>query len=106
MGGGGGGQGGQISSRHRRRYVASTPFQWHVPARFLINQCQIITFLILKSDIIIFGIIKCDFLFYIDNGMLCVLIRIDEAILMRTHDILSVKENRKIIPIMPPDLAL
>ena len=27
-------------------------FRRHVPNRFLINQCQIITFLILKSDII------------------------------------------------------
>ena len=64
--GGGGGQGldigwgvqggGQISSRHmtsmRRNDVASTSFRLHVPTRFLINQCQIITFLILKSDII------------------------------------------------------
>ena len=32
--------------------VASTSFRRHVPTRFLINQCQIITFLILKSDII------------------------------------------------------
>ena len=38
--------GGQIPSRHMTSY-------WrHVPTRFLINQCQIITFLILKSDII------------------------------------------------------
>ena len=29
--------------------VASTSFRRHVPTRFLINQCQIITFLILKS---------------------------------------------------------
>ena len=36
----------------RRRYVASTSFRRHVPTRFVINQCQIITFLILKSDII------------------------------------------------------
>ena len=36
-----------------RRYdVASTSFRRHVPTRFLINQCQIITFLILKSDVI------------------------------------------------------
>ena len=36
-----------------RRYdVASTSFRRHVPNRFLINQCQIITFLILKYDII------------------------------------------------------
>ena len=46
MGGGGGGKGGQISSRHM------TSFRLHVPTRFLINQCQIITFLILKSGII------------------------------------------------------
>ena len=42
-GGGGGGQGGPNSQQSFRR---------HVPFRFLINQCQIITFLILKSDII------------------------------------------------------
>ena len=30
----------------------STSFRRHVPTRFLINQCQIITVLILKSDII------------------------------------------------------
>ena len=41
-----GGGGGQISSRHM------TSFQRHVPTRFLTNQCQIFTFLILKSDII------------------------------------------------------
>ena len=29
-----------------------TPFRRHVPTRFLINQCQIITVLILKSNII------------------------------------------------------
>ena len=34
-----------------RRYdVASMSFRRHVPTRFLINQCQIITFLILQSD--------------------------------------------------------
>ena len=53
--GGGGGQGlefweakggGQIPSRHM------TSFRRQVPTRFLINQCQIITFLILKYDII------------------------------------------------------
>ena len=32
--------------------VASTSFRRHVPIRFLINQCQIITFVILKYDII------------------------------------------------------
>ena len=36
----------------RRIDVASTSFRRHVPSRFLINQCQIITFLILKYDII------------------------------------------------------
>ena len=36
----------------RRNDVASTSFRRHVPTRFLTNQCQIITFLILKSDII------------------------------------------------------
>ena len=36
----------------RRNDVASTSFRRHVPTRFLVNQCQIITFLILKSDII------------------------------------------------------
>ena len=36
----------------RRNDVASTSFRLHVPTRFLINQCQIITFLILNSDII------------------------------------------------------
>ena len=34
----------------RRNDVASTSFRRHMPIRFLINQCQIITFLILKSD--------------------------------------------------------
>ena len=32
--------------------VASTSFRHRVPTRFLINKCQIITFLILKYDII------------------------------------------------------
>ena len=36
----------------RRIGVASTSFRRHVPTKFLINQCQIISFLILKSDII------------------------------------------------------
>ena len=36
----------------RRNDVASTSFRRHVPNRFLINHCQIITFLILKYDII------------------------------------------------------
>ena len=34
----------------RRNDVESTSFRLHVPTRFLINQCQIITFLILNSD--------------------------------------------------------
>ena len=34
----------------RRNDIASTSFRRHVPTRFLINQCQIISFLILKSD--------------------------------------------------------
>ena len=36
----------------QRNDVASTSFRRRVPTRFLINQCQIITFLILKYDII------------------------------------------------------
>ena len=36
----------------RRNDVASTSHRRHVPNRFLINQCQIITFLTLKYDII------------------------------------------------------
>ena len=35
----------------RRNDVASTSFRRRVATRFLINQCQIITFLILKYDI-------------------------------------------------------
>ena len=34
----------------RRSDVAPTSFRRHVSTRFLINQCQIITALILKSD--------------------------------------------------------
>ena len=37
----------------RRNDVSSTSFRRHVPTRFLINQCQIITFLVLKSDNIV-----------------------------------------------------
>ena len=44
------------------------------------------------------------FSFYVENGILCVLI--DEAILIRTYNIQSFKENRKDIPILPPDLTL
>ena len=58
--GGGGAKGGLNSQQGhdvvmtsmRRNDVASTSFRRHVPTRFLINQCQIITILILKSDII------------------------------------------------------
>ena len=64
MGGGGprfrilGGQGGLnsqqahdvVTTSMRRNDVASTSFRRHVPTKFLINQCLIITFLILKSD--------------------------------------------------------
>ena len=61
LGGGvGGGKGGPnlqhahdvVTTSMRRKDVASTSFRRHVLVRFLINQCQIITFLILKSDII------------------------------------------------------
>ena len=41
-----------VMTSMRRNDVASTSFRCHVPTRILINQCQIITFLILKSDII------------------------------------------------------
>ena len=34
----------------RRNAVASTSFRRHGPTRCLLNQCQIITFLILKSE--------------------------------------------------------
>ena len=36
----------------RRNGVASTSFRRHVSTKFLIKQCQIITFLVLKFDII------------------------------------------------------
>ena len=39
-----------VTTSMRRDDVASTSLRRHVPTRFLINQCQIITFLILKSD--------------------------------------------------------
>ena len=59
-GGGGGGKGGAnsqwahevVTTSTRRNDVASTSFRLHVPTRFLINQCQMMTFLILKSNII------------------------------------------------------
>ena len=41
-----------VMTSMRRNDVTLTSFRRHVPTRFLINQCQIITFLILKSDII------------------------------------------------------
>ena len=41
-----------VTTSMRRNDVASTSFRRHVPTRLLINQCKIITFLILKSDII------------------------------------------------------
>ena len=41
-----------VTTSMRRNDVASTSLRRHVPSRFLINQCQIITFLILKYDII------------------------------------------------------
>ena len=41
-----------VTTSMRRNDVASTSFRRHVPSRFLINQFQIITFLILKYDII------------------------------------------------------
>ena len=40
-----------VTTSMRRNDVASTSFRRHVPSRFLIIQCQIITFLILKYDI-------------------------------------------------------
>ena len=40
-----------VTTSMRRNDVASTLFRRNVPNRFLINQCQIITFLIVKSDI-------------------------------------------------------
>ena len=41
-----------VMTSMRRNGVASTSFRRHVPNRFLINRCQIFTFLILKYDII------------------------------------------------------
>ena len=41
-----------VTTSMRRNTVASMSFRRHVPTRLLINQCQIVTFLILKSDII------------------------------------------------------
>ena len=39
-----------VTTSMRRNDVASTSFGRHVPTRFFINPCQIITFLILKPD--------------------------------------------------------
>ena len=39
-----------VMTSMRRYDVASTSFRRHAPTKFLINQCQIITYLILKSD--------------------------------------------------------
>ena len=54
---GGGARGAKSQHAHdvvltsmRRNDVTSTSFRRHVPTRFLIKQCQIITFLILQSD--------------------------------------------------------
>ena len=41
-----------VTTSMRRNNVASTSFRRRVPTRFLINQYQIITFIILKYDII------------------------------------------------------
>ena len=40
-----------VTTSMRHNDFAWPSFRRHVPTRFLINQCQIITFLILKSDI-------------------------------------------------------
>ena len=53
-------------------------------------------------DIIIFGIIQGDFLYYIDTGMLRVLMRIAKNI----QNTFMLKKTDKNIPIMSPDLAL
>ena len=39
-----------IVASMRRNDVASASYRRHLPTRFLINRCQIITFVILKSD--------------------------------------------------------
>ena len=58
MGGGGQGEANSqqahdvITTSMRRNDVASTSFRRRVPTRFLINQCQIIAYLILKYNII------------------------------------------------------
>ena len=62
----------------------------------------------IAADIIVFGIILGDFHFHIDNGMLCVLIKIASMRSFKWEHttFLHVKENWKDIPIMPPDLVL
>ena len=62
----------------------------------------------ITGDNILFRIISDDFLFYIDNGMLCLLIRIASMRrFYREHTTyLHVKENQDDIPIMPPKLGL
>ena len=62
----------------------------------------------IASDIIIIGIIKCDFLFYIENDILCVPNRLatSRRFCWVHPTYLHIKENRKRIPIVPPDLAL
>ena len=47
-----------------------------------------------------FWLIKDEFPFYIENGILCAVIR------MRTYKTLHGKENQEDIHIMPPDLAI
>ena len=42
--------GGGVKNSQQVHDAVLTSFRRHVPTRFLINQCQIITFLILKSD--------------------------------------------------------
>ena len=44
--------GGGGANSQQAHDVITTSFRRHVPTRFLIDQCQIITFIILKSDII------------------------------------------------------
>ena len=56
-----------------------------------------------KSHSCRFEIIWVDFPFYIEIGILFVLIRIAS---MKTHKYLQVEENREDIPIIPPDMAL
>ena len=51
-GGGGGGGGGGQGLEYWGAKGGQIPSRLHVTTRILINQCEIITFLILKSDII------------------------------------------------------